>query len=291
MMSSREESNKALAHRYYREIVNEGDLRAIAELLSVDMLFTTGRGRSAFTQEIIGLRRACPDFRVAVELMLAEGDTVVGHWTGSGTHIGEALPTRMGEVRPTGKRFTIDGMTWLRIVDGKIVESLTNEDSLGLLLQLGALPNARQPVALSSPEENKQIVSRYFAGLLSEGNLNLIMELFAADCAFRIPTLPEPVRGQEGMRQFVTGLRTGFPDIRFTVERLLAEGDKVAARWTINGTHHGPFLGIPATGNAIRDQGTDIFRIVDRRIAEVWVNENDLGLMQQLGAIPARFPT
>jgi predicted ester cyclase len=86
------------------------------------------------------------------------------------------------------------------------------------------------------------------------------------------------------MRGFVTGLRTGFPDLQFTVERLCAEGDKAAARWFIQGTHNGPFLGMPPTGNKVKDQGLDVFVFSGGKIAEIWVNENDLGLMKQLGA-------
>jgi len=287
-----QERNKEIAYRYYNEIMNQGNLAVIDELMSPDFLFTIPthpepyQGPEGFKNLVTMLRGAFPDVHLSVEHLIAEGDTVVGHWTGRGTHTGGPLHTVMGDIAPTGKRFTIDGMSWLKIVDGKIVESLANEDTVGLLMQIGVIPAPPQPAPATTPEHNKAIARRYFDVLMNQGRLEIIPDLLTPDFAFRIPTLPEPVHGFEGMKQFVTGLRTAFPDLCFTMDREAAEGDKVAVRWYITGTHKGPFLGAPPTGNAIKDQGIDIFRIRDGRIAEIWVNENDLGLLQQIGLIP-----
>ena len=174
-------------------------------------------------------------------------------------------------------------MSWLRFKDGKFVEARINEDTLGLLQQIGAIPGPPRPEP-SSTEANKAMVRRYFDELMSQGKLGVIDEIIGERFSFHIPTLPEPILGRDGMRAFVTGLRTGFPDIQFTVERLAGEGNRAAARWFIQGTHNGPFLGMPPTGNKVKDQGLDIFIFSGGKIAEIWVNENDLGLMKQLGA-------
>lgn len=294
-MPNIEQTNRAIARRYYDEIMNQGKLEVIDELMSPDFLFTIPthpdpyHGPEGFKDLVTMLRGAFPDVHLSVEHLLAEGDTVVGHWKGSGTHTGGPLHSVMGDLPATGKHFVIDGMSWLRIVDGKIVESLANEDTVGLLMQLGVIPNENPP-ATSTPDENKATVKRYFGELMSEGNLDVINDIVHVDFAFRIPTLPEPVRGRDGMQGFVNGLRAGFPDIKFTVERIMADGDKVAARWTITGTHQGTFLNIPASGNPIKDQGVDIFRFANGQIVEIFVNENDLGLLQQMGAIPTGEP-
>lgn len=286
-----EEQNKAIARRYYDEIMNQGKLDVIDELMSPDFLFTIPthpdpyHGPDGFKNLVTMLRGAFPDVHLTVEHLLAEGDTVVGHWTGSGSHTGGPLHTVMGDIPPTGKKFVIDGMSWLKIVDGKIVESLANEDTLGLLMQIGVIPAPAEPVT-TTKEQNKVLMHRYFDEIVSAGNEATIEEIIHPNFAFRIPTLPEPIRGIEGMKGFVKGLRTGFPDIKFTVHKEMAEGDKVAARWTIEGTHLGPFLGAPPSGNHVHDQGVDIFRIKDGKIIDIWVNENDLGLMQQMGVIP-----
>jgi steroid delta-isomerase-like uncharacterized protein len=82
----------------------------------------------------------------------------------------------------------------------------------------------------------------------------------------------------------VSYLHNAFPDIKFTVEREAAADNKVAARWTITGTHRGEFLGMAATGNAVKDYGVDILTFEDGKIKTVHVNENDWGLFQQLQA-------
>jgi steroid delta-isomerase-like uncharacterized protein len=292
-----ERDNKAIARRYYDEIMNEAKLATIDELMSPDFVFTLAthpepfHGPEGFKQLITMLHGAFPDVHLTVEHLLADGDYVVGHWIGTGTHTGGPLRTVMGDIPPSGRRFRIDGMSWLKIVDGKIQESLANEDSLGMLTQLGVLPAAQgAPARQSTPEQNVASMGRYFDELMNQGRLEVIDELMAPDFTLRIPTLPEPVRGPEGMKRFVTALRTGFPDIRFTVERHVADGDKVAARWFIEGTHQGPFLGIPPTNNQVRDQGVDIFVFRDGRLVELWVNENDLGLMHQLGVLQFAAP-
>ena len=287
-----EEVNKAIARRYYDEIVNRGNLQTIDKLISPNFIFTipthpeTSYGFEGFRQIITMLHGAFPDVHLKIEHLIAEGDTVVGHWIESGTHTGSPFHTVMGDIPPTGKRFIIDGISWLRIVNGKIVEFLANEDTLGLLQQLGVLPSKSVPIS-SSVEENKAIVTRYFNEILNQGKLDVIDEIIAPNFTLRISSLHKPFRGSDGMKQFVTGLRAAFPDIKFTVERQIAEKDQVATRFTSISSHQGEFQGIPPTGRSIKDQGVDIFRIADGKIVEVWVNENAFGLMQQLGVIPS----
>jgi len=283
------EEHKALTIRYYSELMSHGDLSFVDKYMAPEFEFSNPthpdpyRGQG-FKDLVTMLRGAFPDVHFTIEHLLAERDTVVGHWTARGTHTGTPLHTISGEIPARGSRFVIDGMSWLRFADGKFVEARINEDTLGLLQQIGALPASRPEPAPTSTQENQALVGRYFNELMNQGRLEIIPEIMASTLAFRIPTLPEAIRGHDGMRGFVTGLRTGFPDLKFSVERQIAEGDKVAARWFIEGTHKGVFLGMPATGHRIRDQGVDLFIIAGGKIAEVWVNENDMGLMKQLGA-------
>jgi steroid delta-isomerase-like uncharacterized protein len=283
-----EEQNRAIALRYYNEIMNQGNLATIDELMSPQFVFTLAthpepfHGPEGFKELVTMLRGAFPDVHLSVEHLLAQGDTVVGHWTGRGTHTGAPLHTVMGDVPASGRPFRIDGMSWLRIVDGKIVESLANEDTVGLLTQLGVLPAPEAPAPVTTAEQNLALAQRYFDELMNGGHLEIIRDLMTPDFAFRIATLPEPIHGHDGMREFVIGLHTAFPDLHFAIDRRIADGDLVAIRWIITGTHLGPFLGFPPSGNSIKDQGIDIFRFRDGRIAEVWVNENDFGLISQL---------
>ena len=134
-------------------------------------------------------------------------------------------------------------------------------------------------------EENKAIVRRVYEQVWSKGNLDVVDELYAADFVLHDPAQPG-IRGPEGYKQIVTGNRTAFPDLQITVEDQLAEGDKVATRWTTTGTHQGEFAGIPATGKRGGVTGTTIARVVGGKIVEERSNWDTLGLLQQLGAIP-----
>ena len=97
----------------------------------------------------------------------------------------------------------------------------------------------------------------------------------------------QDIRGSEGAKQYVSAFRSGFPDLHFTIEDQVAEGDIVVTRWTARGTHRGEFQGVPATGRKIQLAGTDIDRFVGGRVVECWAHVDELGLMRQLGVVEA----
>lgn len=133
-------------------------------------------------------------------------------------------------------------------------------------------------------EANKALVARFFEEVWSTGDLSRRDDFLAIDYRGHVGG-PDAV-DREGWTAFFQAFRTAFPDARFTVEDRVAEGDRVAARLTMRGTHLGSLNGIPATGRTITVTGMSIERVVDGRIVEGW-NENDaLGLMQQLGVLP-----
>jgi steroid delta-isomerase-like uncharacterized protein len=283
--------NKVIARRYFVEIMNMARMDTLYELLSPDFVFTLPthpepyHGPDGF-KELVNMLHSCfPDFYIHVQDMVASGDTVVTRWRGGGTHVGGALHTVNGDIPASGRKFEIDGMTWHRMKDGKIVESLANEDTVGLLQQLGVIP--APPVQPVPPAVCQKLVDRYFNEIMNKGKLDAIPEVMDPNFAFIIPTQPEPFRGHEGFRGFVQYLRSAFPDIHFDVERQVIEGNKVAARWKITGTHKGEFLGAAGTNRKIEDHGVDIFTIHKGKILTIHVNENDLGLIKQLGIVPA----
>ena len=97
---------------------------------------------------------------------------------------------------------------------------------------------------------------------------------------------PQMQNGREAYKQVVNMFLTGLPDMRTTVEDLIAEGDKVAARWTARGTHSGNLMGIPPTGKSVTVTGTSTHRFAGGKLAESWVNFDAMGMLQQIGAIP-----
>ena len=135
-----------------------------------------------------------------------------------------------------------------------------------------------------STEQNKALVHRFF----EEFSTTTVDELFVPNYAHHDPGLPpELQRGRDAYKQLVTMFRAGFPDIKMTVEDLVAEGEKVVARWTWHGTNQGEFQGMPPTGKQVTGSGISIHRVADGKIAEAWVNFDTLGMLQQLGVIPA----
>lgn len=138
-----------------------------------------------------------------------------------------------------------------------------------------------------SAEQNKSIVRRWVEGGWNQGNLALVDELYAADYMIHDPSAPDFPGGHAAFKQFVTTLRTAFPDIHVTVADMMAEGDKVTWRWTITGTHTGDLKGIPPTGKPIRITGIVLSRFALGKWAEDYVNWDTLGMMQQIGVVPA----
>ena len=112
-----------------------------------------------------------------------------------------------------------------------------------------------------------------------------LAEVYADDFIMHEPG--EDIVGIEGLAQFVSMMRSAFPDLRITVEDDMAEGDKVVTRWTGQGTHQGELMGIAPTGNQVTMTGITIHRIEDGKIVEEWENWDALGLMQQIGAVPS----
>ena len=134
-------------------------------------------------------------------------------------------------------------------------------------------------------EQNKAIARRGYKEIWSKGDLAVVDEIYAPNVVLHDPSAPG-VQGHEGIKQLVTMNRTAFPDLHFTIEDQIAEGDKVVTRWMAGGTHQGEFNGIPATGRKGSVTGITISRIAGGKIVEENTNWDTLGLLQQLGVIP-----
>lgn len=137
--------------------------------------------------------------------------------------------------------------------------------------------------------ENKELVRRYFNEVANNGNLDLVDEMFAPDYLHHDPANPDPrgVVGPQGVKDHLLSLTRGFPDVRFEIDDVVADGDEVLVRWTATLTHTGDYFGIPPTGRRAEITGINWWRVRDGRALEGWVNRDDFGLFQQLGLIPS----
>jgi steroid delta-isomerase-like uncharacterized protein len=139
-----------------------------------------------------------------------------------------------------------------------------------------------------SEDASRDWVERYFDDVTNKGNLDVADELFAVDYVHHDPANPDPhgVVGVEDVKRHLKELLDAFPDTRFTVDDVVAEGDDVVVRWTVTCTHTGDYFGIPPTNKSATITGMNTWRITDGMAVEGWVSRDDLGLLQQLGVIP-----
>ena len=135
-------------------------------------------------------------------------------------------------------------------------------------------------------EDNKAIIRRIGEEFWNQGKTEVLDEVFAADAVDHNAAPGQPP-GREGIKLVNLGFRVAMPDMQLTVDDVVAEDDKVVWRWTAQGTHRGELMGIPPTGRRATISGISIDRFADGRIVERWLQMDMLGLLQQLGAIPA----
>ena len=136
-----------------------------------------------------------------------------------------------------------------------------------------------------STEENKASVHRVIEEAFNKGNLAVVDDLMATNYVFHGPGGQE-LKGPEGFKQMIPMYRTAFPDIHMTIDDMVAEGDKVAFRLTLRGTHKGDLMGIAPTGKQVTVTGTVISRFVGGKELEAWESADQLGMLQQLGVVP-----
>ena len=136
-----------------------------------------------------------------------------------------------------------------------------------------------------STEDNKAVI-RHLVDRLNQKDVTVIDEVCTSDFVPHDPANPQ-VRSREDFKQWLTGFFAAFPDVHFSLEDIVAEGERVAYRYAIHATHSGSWRGAAPTGKPIAVTAIAITRFRDGKSAELWQNTDALGLVQQLGLIPA----
>ena len=137
-----------------------------------------------------------------------------------------------------------------------------------------------------SVEQNKVIVIRNFEELLNQEKKSVIDEIYAADVVIHDPFMGT-VSGRDAFKQLLGTFDTAFPGHRVQVDHILAEGDLVSVVHTHTAKHTGQFMHLAPTGRDIAVNGIEVFRLSNGKIVEFWRHDDDMGLLIQLGAIPA----
>jgi steroid delta-isomerase-like uncharacterized protein len=293
------EANKALAIRA-DEHVNTGDTAIADEIFATnfvnhDPANPDVRDLESYKGWVAAARTAMPDFHATMEDIIAEGDMVAERWTATGTQEGE-LPG----IPPTGRQVTFTGMTIYRVAEGKIVDMWWSTDSLSLLEQLGVIPPTREDYTWAVPSEvtgdpgdpmaNTSMVLYFVQKFWNEQNVGGLDNTHSPDFIAHIPVIPGNPFPFYVYKQVCLLHLAAFPDLRITVDNIIAEGDKVAVRWTATGTHLGELMGIPASGRQIKFTGITIHRFADGKIVENWWVYDAMGMMQQITAPPESEP-
>jgi steroid delta-isomerase-like uncharacterized protein len=269
------EANKALARRVIEEGWNKHNLALLDELYADCVYYNPATGEikgEALKQFLASMLAAFPDIRFTIEDLVAEGDKVVIRWSCTGTHQGEFMG-----LAPTGKQLTPSGISIDQIVEGKVVEERVEFDTLRFFQQLGAAPQ--------STEANKALMRRWIEEGHNNRNLSVADELFDPAFVWHLSPVGD-IRGTEALKQLIKSVHTAFPDWHITVEKLVAESDKVTTHWRATGTHQREFMGVAPTGKQVMTSGIIIGCIAGGKFVEAWEVWDALGLMQQLGAMP-----
>ena len=130
-----------------------------------------------------------------------------------------------------------------------------------------------------STQQNKDIIRRYFEKVVNQIDRRTAEEIVAPNLVFNSPYTAQPVRDRESFLQMLTAVHTALQGFQLVDHDILAEGDRVASRWTVNGTHQGELGGMPPSGKKLTISGLSIYRIADGKIVEGWVQDDT---MQQL---------
>jgi steroid delta-isomerase-like uncharacterized protein len=245
-------------------------------------------GRDQVRENWRAIFRDVPDFRANLIRSAADGETVWAEWAWHGTRT-DGTRLEMSGVTIFGVRG--ERMVWGRLYmemietgGGDIREAMKRMTS-------GPPSSAETSTArageahVSSTEQNKLVAQRFGQQVWGRGDMQAADEVLEDDFVEHNPA-PGQAPGREGHKQVLKVWRAAFPDLTITADDVLADGDKVALRWTAHATHHDELMGMPATGRPVTLTGIDILRIVDGRIVERWGEFNGVEMLQQLGALP-----
>ena len=280
------EENKELLRRYVHNVI-DGQNPPLAGQYFAPNFFNHDRapgeqtGLLGVTQFLSAIFSAFSGFHTTIEEQIAQDDLVVGRWSQSFTNTGPYL-----SFPASGRPIHIAGITVTRVRDGKIVEEWEARDAVSLLVQMGVL-KPLGPLEDESPRSLEEVAGRFFYEAWNAGNPSVIDEIAAPDFQNH-SLLAGQADGPAGLRQWITRWRAAFPDMNVTVDLLIAEGSKVATRWTLNGTQTGNFLGIRPTNKYVTIPGITIFRIENGKLQEGWGFWEQAGMLQQLGVV--QFP-
>jgi ubiquinone/menaquinone biosynthesis C-methylase UbiE/predicted ester cyclase len=212
-------------------------------------------------------------------------------WVVHSHPIGAGLVAGLTEEQGAGVRQVLDrklreraGDNGYAVLNSPVNIGIGMTPSTPILAEVATSANAYNTKESEMSDKNKAVIRRFLDELWNRSNFAVVDELLARDYDGHSSTV---FRGPEGAVAFIPQARAAFPDFRFVVLDQIAEGDKVATRWKVAGTHEGPYRGVLPSGRRVEMTGITIFRLAGGKLVDGWTNEDQLGLLEQIGAVPA----
>ena len=305
-MGSEQDRTRDLVLRMYDEVWNKGNIAAADDSVSPAFadhpptrFFDVGRtGPAALTEAAQDFRAAIPDFHDTPELVLVEGDMSAYLGAISGKQENElfGFPAK-------GRRMRVWGVNFFKHDDqGQIAERWGQFDVLTMMQQLGVAPGPPMPEAPAQGpaygdprragrensdniEANKDVYRRMVEEVVNQGKFDVVDELFHPEYVDHAAPPGSPP-GLDGVKAIFSMFRTGFPDVKFTIDTMVGEGNYVATLVHGEGTQTGQFIEFPPSGKHAVWRSVGFFRVEDGLIREHWGIPDLLGLLIQIGVIP-----
>lgn len=277
----------ATIERWFEEVWNQSRRETITELFAEDGVATgVGPepvcGPGGFLPIYEAWQGAFEGFEFTVLQGFENGDWATARVRGRMTHKGN------------GRRLEAEGLVLARVVEGSIVEAHNGFDFTGMLERVGIFPGdtvmsvlngSRIFAAPERHEGHKRVVRELVEEVFNGKDFDRVSDFYCEDCEGFDPALPEPTVGPGAIRAVLEAYESGFPGYRYELLDLIAEGDKVAARFVITAEHSRPFKSIPATGKTLSLQGNAILEFEGGKIRRVWQHWDSMGLAASLGII------
>ncbi len=299
--------NLAIVRSFFEEGMNGADLSVIDRVAAPDVIYhgatvADESGLDALKRIYGEALTGFPGIQYTLLTSVADGDAVALRFNVEGVHTGE-----FRGLAPTGNTITWNHSAFAHVACGRISEMWAEIDQLDRLREFGILaaegPAARMAgapsdstatptmptptdsasCALQSPHETIAVVDRVRAEVYNAGNFDVMPEIFADGYLHGSANGPDAIGIAEGARR-IGGFVTALPDLEWTFDEVIAEGDRVAARWTTRGTHDGDLLGFAPTGKPVEFTGISFFTVRCGKVVEFQTEMDAAGLLEQVGA-------
>lgn len=162
--------------------------------------------------------------------------------------------------------------------------------TLATLSTTAVLPAMAKPQAKPEMAASAATITQFYDVVVNQGHVDQLNRFCAASFVEHQMMSPDQAPGLEGVKKGFQDLRQAFPDLKFHVDDIIRSGDKAVVRYTMTGTNKGSFMGMPPSGKSVKTTGIDVMRFAGGKVVEHWGNSDDLGMMQQLGAMPNGGP-